>query len=74
MFSQFFKEFGYAGLGLECTLNDDLFKIRGLIREDGIEYIIKRPPLFGINVVNSNPNNLISFSDMLKRLKRVIKN
>lgn len=74
MFSQFFKEFGYAGLGLECTLNDDLFKIRGLIRDDGIEYIIKRPPLFGINVINSNPENLISFSDMLKRLKRVIGN
>lgn len=70
-FSQFFKEFGYAGLGLEFTL-DDLFKIRGLIRDDGIEYIIKRPPLFGINVINSNPENLISFSDMLKRLKRVI--
>ncbi len=72
VFSQFFKEFGYAGLGLECTLDDDLFKIRGLIRDDGIEYIIKRPPLFGINVINSNPENLISFSDMLKRLKRVI--
>ncbi|WP_245577085.1 hypothetical protein [Maridesulfovibrio zosterae] len=74
MFSSFFKEFSYAGLGLECTLDDDLFKIRGLIREDGIEYIIKKPPLFGINVVNSNPKNLISFSDMLKRLKRVINN
>ncbi|TIH13271.1 hypothetical protein D0S45_15845 [Marinifilum sp. JC120] len=74
MFSQFFKEFGYAGLGLECTLDDDIFKIRGLIRDDDIEYIIKRPPLFGINVINSNPENLISFSDMLKRLKRVIGN
>ncbi|WP_421903193.1 hypothetical protein [Maridesulfovibrio sp.] len=74
VFSQFFKEFGYAGLGLECTLDDDIFKIRGLIRDDGIEYIIKRPPLFGINVINSNPENLISFSDMLKRLKRVIGN
>ncbi|NDV22909.1 hypothetical protein FMS18_09340 [Desulfovibrio sp. JC022] len=74
VFSQFFKEFGYAGLGLECTLDDDIFTIRGLIRDDGIEYIIKRPPLFGINVINSNPENLISFSDMLKRLKRVIGN
>ncbi|WP_092161756.1 hypothetical protein [Maridesulfovibrio ferrireducens] len=71
MFSQFFQEFSYAGLGLECTLDHDLFKIRGLIREDGIEYIIKKPPLFGINVINSNPENLISFSDMLKRLKRI---
>ncbi len=74
VFSQFFKEFSYAGLGLECTLHDDIFKIRGLIRDDGIEYIIKRPPLFGINVVNSNPENLISFTDMLKRLRRVIGN
>ncbi len=71
LFSQFFRQFSYAGLGLECTLNNDLFKIRGLIREDGIEYIIKKPPLFGINVINSNPENLISFSDMLKRLKRI---
>ncbi|WP_320172300.1 hypothetical protein [Maridesulfovibrio sp.] len=74
MFSRFFKEFGYASLGLECTLDRDIFKIRGLIREDGIEYIIKKPLLFGINVVNSNPENLISFSDMLKRLKRVFEN
>lgn len=74
VFSQFFKEFGYSELGLECRLDNDIFKIRGLIREEGIEYIIKRPPLFGINVVNSNPENLISFSDMLKRLKRVIGN
>ncbi len=71
LFSQIFRQFSYAGLGLECTLNNDLFKIRGLIREDGIEYIIKKPPLFGINVINSNPENLISFSDMLKRLKRI---
>ncbi len=71
MFSEFFKEFSYAGIGLECTLDHDLFIIRGLIREDGIEYIIKKPLLFGINVINSNPKNLISFSDMLKRLKRI---
>ncbi len=71
MFSEFFKEFSYAGIGLECTLDHDLFMIRGLIREDGIEYIIKKPLLFGINVINSNPKNLISFSDMLKRLKRI---
>ena len=73
LFSQFFRQFSYKKLGLECTLNNDLFKIRGLIREDGIEYIIKKPPLFGINVINSNPENLISFSDMLKRLKRIAK-
>lgn len=70
-FSQFFKEFGYKCLGMECTLDHDIFRIRGLIREGGVEYIIKRPILFGINVINSNPDNLISFSDMLKRIKRV---
>ena len=58
MFSEFFKEFSYAGIGLECTLDHDLFIIRGLIREDGIEYIIKKPLLFGINVINSNPKIL----------------
>lgn len=70
-FAQFFKQFSYKSLGLQCNLDNDMFQIRGLIRENGVEYIIKRPIFFGVNVVNSNPENLISFSDMLKRIKRV---
>ncbi|WP_156900561.1 hypothetical protein [Maridesulfovibrio bastinii] len=70
-FSSFFQKFSYKSLGMKCDLDNDLFKIRGLIKDNGVEYIIKRPIFFGVNVVNSNPDNLISFSDMLARIKRV---
>ena len=70
MFSEFFKEFSYAGIGLECTLDHDLFIIRGLIREDGIEYIIKKPLLFGINVINSNPKKSYQFLGHAKKVKK----
>ncbi|WP_029898334.1 hypothetical protein [Desulfohalovibrio reitneri] len=72
-FSSFFETFAYQDMGLYCRLHNDLFTVRGLIQEGGVEYIIKRPPLFGINVVNSNPGNTIRFSDMLDRLGRVLR-
>ncbi len=67
-----FKQFPYEAVGFYCDLENDVFRIRGLINEDGVEYIIKRPPLIGINVVNSNPTNRISFSDMKERVGRVV--
>lgn len=72
MFASFFKSFAYEAIGLACDLNNDIFKVRGLIKEGGVEYLIKKPPLFGINVINGNPDNSISFSDMQKRLERVL--
>jgi hypothetical protein len=71
LFSSFFSEFPYQKIAFRCRLRNDVFRLRGLIREDGVEYLVKRPPLMGINVINRNPDNRISFSDMLKRLKRV---
>ena len=71
-FAGLFKQFDYKAIGLACVLNNDQFKVRGLIRQGGVEYIVKRPALFGINVINSTPDNRISFSDMLKRLERVV--
>jgi len=71
LLASLFKEFPYAEIGLSCTLKNDVFRVQGLIREDGVEYLVKRPPFMGINVVNRNPDNLISFSDMLSRLNRV---
>ncbi len=73
LYASFFQEFPYKKIGFLCALKNDLFTIRGLIRENNKEYIVKRS-LIGVNVINSNPNNLIVFSDMLKRIQRVISN
>lgn len=72
MFASFFKSFSYEGIGMACDLKNDIFRVRGLINEGGVEYLIKKPSLFGINVINANPDNQISFSDMKKRLERVL--
>ncbi|WP_022660258.1 translocation/assembly module TamB domain-containing protein [Paucidesulfovibrio longus] len=73
LFASFFEEFSYSRIGFQCILNNDRFQVRGLIREGGVEYLIKKPFLTGINVVNGNPENYISFSDMLERIQRVVK-
>lgn len=71
LFAAFFKEFPYEKIAFSCDLKNDVFRVRGLIHEDGVEYLVKRPLLMGINVINRNPDNRISFSDMLERLQRV---
>lgn len=71
LFASFFKEFPYNKIAFSCNLKNDVFRVRGLIHEDGVEYLVKRPMLMGINVINRNPDNRISFSDMLERLQRV---
>ncbi|MGE4291742.1 MAG: hypothetical protein AB7E32_05975 [Desulfovibrio sp.] len=73
LFASFFEEFSYARIGFQCIQNNDRFQVRGLIRDGGVEYLIKKPFLTGINVVNGNPENYISFSDMLERIQRVVK-
>lgn len=67
------NEFPYRAIGFQCTLQNDVFKINGLIQEDGVEYIVRKPFLAGINVINRNPDNYISFKDMLERLRRVVR-
>ena len=67
----FFREFSYEKIGLECGLKNDVFTVRGLIHEDGVEYLVKRRFFTGINVINRNPDNRIGFSDMVERAKRV---
>lgn len=73
MFATFFKTFSYQAIGFACDLENDVFRVKGLIKQGGVEYLIKKPPLFGINVINANPDNRISFSDMQERLERVLK-
>ena len=71
LMARFFREFPYEKIGFECGLKNDVFTVRGLIHEDGVEYLVKRSLFTGIDVVNGNPDNHIGFSDMLERAKRV---
>ncbi|MGE5285034.1 MAG: hypothetical protein ACM3OG_08700, partial [Actinomycetota bacterium] len=70
LMTTFFREFPYEKIGFECKLNNDVFTVRGLIHEDGVEYLVKRRFFAGIDVINRNPDNRIGFSDMLERAKR----
>lgn len=67
----FFKEFPYDRIGIRCVLHNDRFSIQGLIKEKGREYLVKRRGLRGVDVVNIRSPNVISWSEMVKRLKRV---
>lgn len=71
LLTTFLKEFPYKQIGMGCSLENDVFTIRGLIRQGKTEYLVKKPMFSGINVINRNPNNRISFSDMKARLKRI---
>jgi hypothetical protein len=71
LMTTFFKEFPYDKIGFECGLKNDVFTVRGLIHEDGVEYLVKRRFFAGINVINRIPDNRIGFSDMVERAKRV---
>ena len=70
-FAMLFKEFPYKKIGVRASLENDVFKVNGTIREGGKEYIVKRGGLLGLDVVNQNPDNRASFKDMVKRIKRV---
>jgi hypothetical protein len=72
IFGPFVQEFAYREIGIACELTNDVFRVNGLIREGGVEYLVRKPPLFGINVINRNPDNRISFKDMLERINRVL--
>jgi hypothetical protein len=65
------KGFRYQKLGLVSTLRNDTFTLNGTIHEGGFEYLVKKPALFGISVINREPDKVISFKEMTNRLKRV---
>ncbi|MDD5762651.1 MAG: hypothetical protein PHP88_09115 [bacterium] len=71
LMATFFREFAYEKIGFKCGLKNDVFTVRGLIHEAGVEYLVKRRLFTGIDVINGNPDNRIGFSDMLERAKRV---
>jgi hypothetical protein len=69
--NRFFKDYPYSRIGIRCTLENDNFNIRGKIMEGGKEYLIRRAFLRGIDVVNRDPHNMVSFKDMQERIGRV---
>jgi hypothetical protein len=69
--ASFFKEFTYDKIGVRADLENDLFKINGTIKEGGVEYLVRRGGVPGVDVVNLHPVNQISFKDMVKRVRRV---
>jgi hypothetical protein len=69
--TQMFKKFPYSRIGIRCDLTNDQFSVRGTIHEDGKEYLVRRGILRGVDVVNQNPENVISFKDMAERIDRV---
>jgi len=70
-FARFFKEFPYTKIGIHASLQNDVFRINGTVKEGGTEYLVKRGSFSGINVVNRNPDNQVRFKDMVKRIQRV---
>jgi len=69
--NQFFKEYPYRAIGIRCSLAEDVFSLRGLIHAGGKEYLVRRGWLRGIDIINQNPDNAISYKDMAERVGRV---
>lgn len=61
----------YKKIGIKASLKNDRFRINGTIHEQGKEYLIKRPWHSGVDVINWEPDNSISFKTMIKRIKNV---
>ena len=68
---RFIRGFRYKKIGIASTLKNDTFTLNGTIHEKGVEYLVKKPALFGINVINRMPDKKISFKEMMSRFKRV---
>jgi hypothetical protein len=66
-----FREYPYSKIGFRCVLKNDQFSVNGTIHDGGKEYLVRRGLLRGVDVVNQNPDNVISFRDMQERLKRL---
>lgn len=66
----FFDEYRYAKMGFRCRLENDRFILRGVEEIDGGEYLVVGtilPPR--VNVISHT--RVISFSEMVERLRRV---
>jgi hypothetical protein len=68
---RFIHGFRYEKIGIASALKNDTFTIGGTIHENGVEYLVKRPALFGIDVIDRDPGKAVSFKDMVDRLRRI---
>jgi len=66
-----FSHYRYQRIGLEMTLADDRFLLRGLERRGDKELFLKGVAPFRIDVVNVEPGRAVSFSSMLGRLRNL---
>jgi hypothetical protein len=66
-----FKEFPYEKIAIQASLENDVFRIGGPLKDGDKVYLVKRSGFSGVNVVNQDPDRQISFKDMMKRIKRV---
>lgn len=67
-----FKELSYEKIGVKASLENDVFRINGTVKENGKEYLVKKGGFSGVDVVIADHgSNTISFRDMLNRIKRV---
>lgn len=71
VFASTLREFRYHRIGIAAGLNNDMFRINGTIHENALEYLIKGATFMGVNVINRNPDNRISFDDMVRRIERI---
>jgi hypothetical protein len=71
LWMRFVRGFQYRKLGIVSTLRNDTFTLNGTIKEGGVEYLVKKPLFFGINVINRMPDKKISFREMMDRINRV---
>jgi hypothetical protein len=71
--NRFFKEYPYSRIGIKCMLENDNFRLSGKIHEGGTEYFIRKSFLRGLDVINRDPDNTISFNDMEERIGRIFK-
>jgi len=66
----FFDEYRYAKMGLRCRLRNDRFLLHGVERLDDKDFLVVGsffPPT--VNVISHN--QVISFSEMVRRLSRI---
>ena len=68
---RFIRGFRYGRIGIVSTLRNDTFTLNGTIHENGLEYLVRKSGLLGIDIIDRMPEAKISFSDMKGRLARI---
>jgi hypothetical protein len=67
----FFDRYNYSAIGIEMTLRNDRFVLRGTERRGDKELFVKGRFPFRIDIVNVAPGHAVSFQTMLARLRNL---